>query len=393
MQQNLYENYTPKNKEYINSNKELIIDEIMLEIIKAGVTPGYNDKKHFQIIQDKLYDSYMKFKNYDNNYNKIIKDYESSSGYDSGDNNARNKSMKKIEFDMVLRNVKGAKVNRYLSQEEIFKYIKSFEINNEEEYNLCFEVTISTGDVLIKKIPQVYKYAIWLNFLYGIFDIINGLAKVNKQGKDNIDDQKAFDELKKFFKSKFKFLDMTKKTIIIVVSNGKKEDFEDLKESLGNEQPELVDSLKNECKKYNLFFNFLPFNPEIKKEIENKIYGSGDVQKKEGDNKKPINMNEEMKRLMEEDKKKEYKMNKMNEEMKRLMEEDKKKEDKISKMNEEMKRLIEEDKKKEDKISKMNEEMKEDKMKMEKIYKKMESMEKKIKEMEQNMKANNEEKK
>ena len=209
------EDYTPKNKEYINSNKELIIDEIMIEIIKAGVTPEYNDKKHFQIIQDKLYDSYMKFKNYDNNYNKIIKDYESSSGYDSGDNNARNKSMKKIEFDMVLRNVKGAKVNRYLSQEEIFKYIKSFEINNEEEYNLCFEVTISTGDVLIKKIPQVYKYAIWLNFLYGIFDIINGLAKVNKQGKDNIDDQKAFDELKKFFKSKFKFLDMTKKTIIM----------------------------------------------------------------------------------------------------------------------------------------------------------------------------------
>jgi len=245
----------------------------------------------------------------------------------------------------------------------------------------------------MKKIPQVYKYAIWLNFLYGIFDIINGLAKVNKQGKDNIDDQKAFDELKKFFKSKFKFLDMTKKTIIIVVSNGKKEDFEDLKKSLGNEQPELVDSLKNECKKYNLFFNFLPFNPEIKKEIENKIYGSGDVQKKEGDNKKPINMNEEMKRLMEEDKKKEYKMNKMNEEMKRLMEEDKKKEYKISKMNEEMKRLIEEDKKKEYKISKMNEEMKEDKMKMEKIYKKMESMEKKIKEMEQNMKVNNEEKK
>jgi len=49
---------------------------------------------------------------------------------------------------------------------------------------------------------------------------------------------------------------MTKKTIIIVISNGKKEDFGDLKKSLGNEQPKLVDCLKNECKIYNLFFIF-----------------------------------------------------------------------------------------------------------------------------------------
>ena len=73
---------------------------------------------------------------------------------------------------------------------------------------------------------KLYKYACWLNLLY---DINNSL--------DNADDkvkQKYISLLNKI-NNKYNFLDYRCKTIIMLITNGNKNDYDNLKKTLGDE--------------------------------------------------------------------------------------------------------------------------------------------------------------
>ena len=273
----------------INSNKEFELDEIIKEIITRGYNLEYKDINEFGKIQNQLYNEYTKLKKVNKKLSEILKlskkaknkSGESSSEFESeksekSEKNEKNdqvNTIKKMEFDLVLKDINGKYINNYLKKikDDNYQYINSFKIENTQNYNLCFEITFSSKDVLSKKIPQVLKYAVFLNFLYNTNDILKSLAKQKNQV---LNENKQLESLKNFFNDKFKFIDLTKKTLLFIVSNGDKKDFEDMIKSLKNPKDILLlDDLNKECsKKYNLYLNYSPFDPEkLKDEIINSI--------------------------------------------------------------------------------------------------------------------------
>ena len=264
----------------INSNKEFELDEIIKEIITRGYNLEYKDINEFGKLQNQLYNEYTKLKKVNKKLSEILKlskkaknkSGESSSEFESEKKDQVN-TIKKMEFDLVLKDINGKYINNYLKKikDDNYQYINSFKIENTQNYNLCFEITFSSKDVLSKKIPQVLKYAVFLNFLYNTNDILKSLAKQKNQV---LNENKQLESLKNFFNDKFKFIDLTKKTLLFIVSNGDKKDFEDMIKSLKNPKDILLlDDLNKECsKKYNLYLNYSPFDPEkLKDEIINSI--------------------------------------------------------------------------------------------------------------------------
>lgn len=273
----------------INSNKEFELEEIIKEIITRGYNLEYKDINEFGKIQNQLYNEYTKLKKVNKKLSEILKlskkaknkSGESSSEFESekSEKNEKNEkndqanTIKKMEFDLVLKDINGKYINNYLKKikDDNYQYINSFKIENTQKYNLCFEITFSSKDVLSKKIPQVLKYAVFLNFLYNTNDI---LITLSEQKNKVLNENKQLESLKNFFNDKFKFIDLTKKTLLFIVSNGDKKDFEDMIKSLKNPKDILLlDDLNKECsKKYNLYLNYSSFDPEkLKDEIINSI--------------------------------------------------------------------------------------------------------------------------
>ena len=351
------EDITKINSDNIISNQELIFDEIFDEIVKMAFKIEYNNINDFQKTQFELYKKYLKIKSYNKSFPSLVTGSESTSEYEI-DKNDPSKTIKKVEFDLVLKNINGKYIKNYLEKMKSnnYQYINSFNIENNRNYNMCFEMTISSKDALSIKIPQILKYAIFLNFLYDTNNIFQILSKQKDQkkrerkdikinikntknmgdGKGKIKDEdgqvqktdndqkvikseddrkqkkeenqqindediknqkkiskddKKLIELIQYFNDKFKFIDLSKKTILFIVSNGPRKDFENIIKSLKNsEKSNLLEELKTECfNRHNLYFNYSSFDPEkFKEEIKNEIYNKKDggidqIKKDEGD--------------------------------------------------------------------------------------------------------------
>ena len=345
----------------INSNKEFELDEIIKEIITRGYNLEYKDINEFGKIQNQLYNEYTKLKKVNKKLSEILKlskkaknkSGESSSEFESekSEKNEKNEkndqvnTIKKMEFDLVLKDINGKYINNYLKKikDDNYQYINSFKIENTQKYNLCFEITFSSKDVLSKKIPQVLKYAVFLNFLYNTNDILKTLSE---QKNEVLNENKQLESLKNFFNDKFKFIDLTKKTLLFIVSNGDKKDFEDMIKSLKNPKDILLlDDLNKECsKKYNLYLNYSPFDPEkLKDEIINsinKIEEDNKNQIKEEDisEKKP----EEYKNILDKIGQLQEDNKKMREDYNNIKRDNKEKDNTIKQMQEKMNQLEQE---------------------------------------------------
>ena len=277
-----------------------------------------------------------------------------------------------MEFDLVLKDINGKYINNYLKKikDDNYQYINSFKIENTQNYNLCFEITFSSKDVLSKKIPQVLKYAVFLNFLYNTNDILKSLAKQKNQV---LNENKQLESLKNFFNDKFKFIDLTKKTLLFIVSNGDKKDFEDMIKSLENPKDILLlDDLNKECsKKYNLYLNYSPFDPEkLKDEIINSI------NKKEEDNKNQIEEENISKTNSKEFKKILDKIGELEEDNKRIREDNKK-------MREDYNNIKRDNKEKDNTIKQMKEKMNQLEQELKTIKKEKKGNEENIKKSEE----------
>jgi len=338
----------------INSNKEFELEAIFDEIIKMGFKLEYKDMNEFDKIQNKIHDEYLKLKELNKTLsNKYYKDSESpsSSEYEN-EKKDQMKTNKKLEFDLVLKAIKGKYINNYLEKikDDNYQYINSFEIENEQNYNLCFEITFSTKDVIYTKIQEMLKYAVFLNFLYNMKEILKNLLEKKEQvlKKDN-----KLNLFIKFFNDKFKFIDLTKKTLLFIISNGDKNNFEKMVNVLKKQTNiDILEDLKKECfNKYNLYFNYSPFDPEkLKEEIINSI------NKIEEGNKNQI---------------KEENISKINplefktilEKIRQLEEDNNKMQEKIVNLEKELKDMKEQKKGDGENIEKKNEEKKNDKKK------------------------------
>ena len=342
----------------INSNKEFELDEIIKEIITRGYNLEYKDINEFGKLQNQLYNEYTKLKKVNKKLSEILKlskkaknkSGESSSEFESeksekNEKNDQANTIKKMEFDLLLKNNNGKYINNYLKKikDDNYQYINSFKIENTQKYNLCFEITFSSKDVLSKKIPQVLKYAVFLNFLYNIYDILKTLSE---QKNKVLNENKQLESLKNFFNDKFKFIDLTKKTLLFIVSNGDKKDFEDMIKSLENPKDILLlDDLNKECsKKYNLYLNYSSFDPEkLKDEIINsinKIEEDNKNQIKEEDisEKKP----EEYKNILDKIGQLQEDNKKMREDYNNIKRDNKEKDNTIKQMQEKMNQLEQE---------------------------------------------------
>ena len=338
----------------INSNKEFELDEIIKEIITRGYNLEYKDINEFGKIQNQLYNEYTKLKKVNKKLSEILKlskkaknkSGESSSEFESekSEKNEKNEkndqanTIKKMEFDLVLKDINGKYINNYLKKikDDNYQYINSFKIENTQKYNLCFEITFSSKDVLSKKIPQVLKYAVFLNFLYNTNDI---LITLSEQKNKVLNENKQLESLKNFFNDKFKFIDLTKKTLLFIVSNGDKKDFEDMIKSLENPKDILLlDDLNKECsKKYNLYLNYSPFDPEkLKDEIINSI------NKIEEDNKNQIKEEDISEKKPEEYKNILDKIGQLQEDYNNIKRDNKEKDNTIKQMKEKMNQLEQE---------------------------------------------------
>ena len=338
----------------INSNKEFELDEIIKEIITRGYNLEYKDINEFGKIQNQLYNEYTKLKKVNKKLSEILKlskkaknkSGESSSEFESekSEKNEKNEkndqanTIKKMEFDLVLKDINGKYINNYLKKikDDNYQYINSFKIENTQKYNLCFEITFSSKDVLSKKIPQVLKYVVFLNFLYNTNDI---LITLSEQKNKVLNENKQLESLKNFFNDKFKFIDLTKKTLLFIVSNGDKKDFEDMIKSLKNPKDILLlDDLNKECsKKYNLYLNYSPFDPEkLKEEIINSI------NKIEEDNKNQIKEEDISEKKPEEYKNILDKIGQLQEDYNNIKRDNKEKDNTIKQMQEKMNQLEQE---------------------------------------------------
>ena len=109
------EDITKINSDNISSNQELILDDIFDEIIKMAFKVEYNNIKDFQETQLKLYYKYIKIKSYNKIYPILVLDSESTSQYEIYKNDP-SKTIKKVEFDLVLKNINGSYLNKYLEK-------------------------------------------------------------------------------------------------------------------------------------------------------------------------------------------------------------------------------------------------------------------------------------
>lgn len=159
------EDYTVNDSIIINPNKELNYYNTFNDFFQNNLKTESFTKDNFYNILDKIYEYYIKFKKYEAILDNDMEYYELSSDSDTN-YYEKMKSINEIKFDLVLKCAKGEKINNYIAKikDDCFQYIKSFEIEKDRFYNLCFEINVSSKDILKVKIPQILKYAIFFKF-------------------------------------------------------------------------------------------------------------------------------------------------------------------------------------------------------------------------------------
>ena len=199
--------------------------------------------------------------------NKIQKEFSDSdiSTEEEQNEKEKNKTLKYVEMDYLLKKINGKKVNECLKKlgdrnQELFK---SFDIKDSEFFNICFEMTVRNDDIKKKKIFQLYKYAIWINLLQEITNLIM---------KADDDVKPAFNQLLNKIKTNYGILDPKCNTILIIVCNGNKEKFYSIKESINDNKnkTKYLKQLMEECKnKLNLYINYYAFQYDDNLEMNN----------------------------------------------------------------------------------------------------------------------------
>ena len=283
----------------------------------------------------------------------------------------KKKTLKYVEMDYVVKSIEGKKIN------DCFKNLKnrnqelhkSFDILNDQKYNICFEMTVRNDDIKKKKIFQLYKYAIWINLLQ---DITNLIKKADKDVK------LVFTQLLNKLETGYGLLDSKCKTILIIVCNGNIEKFNAIKETINdkNNKTKYLEKLMKECEnKINLYCNYYAFQYDDNSKTKNqneKEKEERQKERKEFEN-KLLQYQEEIKKYKEEKEKEERqkerkefenKLLQYQEKIKKYKEEKEKNEKKIDQLEE----RIEKDKENfEKRISEMKAEFAEEKRKFESI--------------------------
>jgi len=195
---------------------------------------------------------------------KEFSDSEITTDEDQSDKDKK-KTLKHIEMDYVVKKINGKKINDCFKKlgDRNIEFFKSFNIEDNEYYNLCFEMTVQNDDVKSKKIFQLYKYASWINLLHEITNLIINADK---------DVKPIFNQLLNKIKIGYGLLDYKCKTILIIVCNGNKEKFNSIQESINDKKnkTKFLKQLTEECKnKLNLYIDYYSFQYIDNSEINN----------------------------------------------------------------------------------------------------------------------------
>ena len=168
-------------------------------------------------------------------------------------------------MDYVVKKINGKKINDCFKKlgDRNQELLKSFDIEDNENFNICFEMSVRNDDIKKKKIFRLYKYAIWINLLQDITNLIM-----------NADDdvKPEFNQLLNKIKANYGILDSKCNTILIIVCNGNKEKFHSIKESINDNRikTKYLKQLMEECKnKLNLYINYYAFQYEDNLEMNN----------------------------------------------------------------------------------------------------------------------------
>ena len=262
---------------FVNSSFDIkeIRDDILLKLtIEPGSKENINLKRiHFQNEFNKNLIDFFKNKKYYNSIYKATTDYYSTNT--EANNNSgisrkekekpkkkaiNNKDISDVEFDLFLKKIESRKLIDYINEmktkKRAFEMIKGDEIKEGEFYNLCFEITIQSKDVINKKIPQIYKFISFFNFMYKLNEFF-------ENEKYNEEERILLSSCKGYFLKKTKIFDFKYKIVILLVCDGLQEDFAKLQKDIQNLETGPNDNPLKALEKingnnYNIFLVYYP---------------------------------------------------------------------------------------------------------------------------------------
>lgn len=185
-----------------------------------------------------------------------------------------NKDISEVEFNLFMKKIESKKLIDYLNEmnnkKRAFEMIHGDDIKEGEFFNLCFEITIQSKDVIEKKIPQLYKFISFFNFMYKLNEFFD-----NEKYSD--EERSLLSSSKGYFVKKAKIFDFKYKIVILLVCDGIREDFDELQKKIQNLKNEPKNNSFKTLKQinennYNIFLVYYPiYDPadKIYKMMEN----------------------------------------------------------------------------------------------------------------------------
>ena len=186
-----------------------------------------------------------------------------------------------VKFDMLMKTIESKKlidyINKMTLKQRAIEMIKGNEIKEGEFINLCFEISIQSKDAVENKIPQLYKFVSFLNYMGKINEFLN-------KEKYNDEELSLLLSDKNYFSNATKIIDFNCKIVILLVCEGIEEDFLELKNNI---QKLKIDPDENSLKSlkkinensYNIFLVYYPiYDPmdkiyKMMENLENEING------------------------------------------------------------------------------------------------------------------------
>lgn len=208
----------------------------------------------------------------ENNTNSNQENDDTNSRRRKKNKNINAKDITELEFDLFLKDIEGKKLLNFLNEMENKKRLIKFnvkeKINEDEQYNICIEITVQSDDILTKKIPQLYKSVSCFNFLYktNIF-----FRKIMEKNKDLINESYAY------FIEQTKFLNYDKKLVLITISNGDFDSFKKNETLINEKRKELncnnpIKSLDSINTSFYIFMVYYPkYDDEIIEQLNERI--------------------------------------------------------------------------------------------------------------------------
>ena len=257
---------------FINSNLfynipfefESLKNDLLLKLI-PNVKNQTTNKERIEIINN-INQDLCKYYSHQDEYNNIYigsDSFSSSSDNSLSSNKKFNKNLTEMEFDLFIKNIQGKKLNEFLKEvnekKNLINIQELYKIEDDKKYNICFEFTYNSNDIIIKKFPQLFKFILFFNFLY----------KLNKNFTDHY---KNLNEINTFFLNKTKFINFKSKLIIILISNGIYENFEKIKKFLNAEiYNDYIKKINEINDSYNIYMIYYSNRDELKEELKEEL--------------------------------------------------------------------------------------------------------------------------